>query len=390
MTEEVTLKGLGGTVKELGGTVKELGGTVKGLNDTITILSQKFDLMLSGFAEVRQDIVGLKNDVSGLKNDVSGLKREVTTLQDDMRGVKKYIKLESIFQERQNKEFISKMYIYNHPSNIVVTLHIQQLYTCINREITDADGFLLISSVPIQTIEPSKDVVERIQNKNAAAAFVESLKRNNTYNMKQSVMEYIIIESKHSLSKGKVDKKIRQMKEIHDMLSNAPTMDPKKCFPLYKKMIQDMMQSTRLSLDKLNLPINLIFSSDDISHELCNYVCAIHDGISEEVYNELSLKLLYLDEYAHEIIKEIYKDNTIPKQIKSLLSKKEIHSTRQALDIIVEHDKELEPKITYLQDYVTPFSELEPFFAEMKNKIGVSQFNTITFPSIFTKQTLNQ
>jgi chlorite dismutase len=362
-------------------------------------LSQKFDVLLSGFAELRQDIVGLKNDVSGLKNDVHGLKndvhglkRAVTTLQDDMRGVKKYIKLESTFQERENREFISKIYALNHPTNSIVTLHIQKIYTCAYKEITDLDGFLLISTFPIRAIQLPTELIASSKNP-AVASFAASLKDNNTRNAKQAIMEYIIIESKHSLSKGKVDKKIRQMKEIHDMLSVVPIMDPTQCHPSYTSMIENIGQSTGLPLDKLNLPINLIFSSNDISYELCNYVCAIHDGISEEEYNELSLKLLYSDEYAHDILEEIYKDGTVLKKVKhdikaALFTKdmKSIRSVFALLDSVKMH----RDRIKYLQDYVTPFSELEPFFTEMKNKIGVAQFNTITFPRLFTKQTLNQ
>jgi len=351
---------------------------------TLKSLSQKFDMVLSGFAEVRQDIAGLKNDVFGLK-------RAVSTLQDDMKGVKKYIKLESIFQERENREFISKIYALNHPTNSIITLHIQKIYTCEYKEITDLDGFLLISTFPIHAIQPSTELIASSKNP-AIASFASSLKDNNTRNAKQAIMEYIIIESKHSLSKGKIDKKIRQMKEIRDMLSIAHMIDPTVCHLTYQSMIEDLKQSTGLTSDKLNLPINLIFSSNDISYELCNYVCAIHDGISEEDYNAFSLKLLYSDEYAHDILEEIYKNVTIPKKIKHDIKNalsKDVHSVREVFAML--HSTKLyADKIKYLEDYVTPFSELEPFFAEMKKKIGVSQFNTITFPTLFTKQTLNQ
>jgi hypothetical protein len=286
------------------------------------------------------------------------------------------------------------MYIYNHPSNIITTLHIQKIYTCTNKEITDIDGFLFISTFPIYAIHPSKDVVERIANKDAAASFLSSLKNNNTRNSRQNVMEYIIIESKHSLSKGKVDKKIKQIQEIYEMLDIAYDISidkTKQCFSLYTAMINELQQLTGQSIQELHLPINLIFSSDDISHELCNYINAIHNGISEEEYNTLSLKLLYSDEYAYEIIQDIYKDHSIPKQIKHLLYQKEsIISIRKAFTTIYTNYEKYQSKIIYLQDYVIPYNELESLFLLMKGRIGVSQFNTILFPRLFTKQTFNQ
>ena len=357
-------------------------------------LDTLYKYMVHEFKEIKQDISGLKKDVSELKKDVSELKKDVSMLKDDMRGVKKYIKLESKFQEQQNREFISKMYIYNHPSNIITTLHIQKIYTCTNKEITDIDGFLFISTFPIYAIHPSKDVVERIQNKDAATSFLSSLKNNNTRNSRQNVMEYIIIESKHSLSKGKVDKKIKQINEIYEMLDIAYDISidkTKQCFSLYTTMINELQQSTGQTIQNLHLPINLIFSSDDISHELCNYIHAIHNGISEEEYNMFSLKLLYSDEYAYEIIQDIYKDGSIPKQIKHLLYQKEsIISIRKAFATIYTNYEKYQSKIIYLQDYVTPYNELESLFLLMKGRIGVSQFNTILFPRLFTKQTFNQ
>jgi hypothetical protein len=103
--------------------------------------------------------------------------------------------------------------------------------------------------------------------------------------------------------------------------------------------------------------------------------------------------LLHSDEYARDILHTIFRDNAIPKQIKQALSKKEMQSVRgafAAISAMHENSKDWQSKMIYLQDYVTPFSELEPFFIEMKKHVGVSQFNTITFPALFTKQTLNQ
>ena len=50
----------------------------------------------------------------------------------------------------------------------------------------------------------------------------------------------------------------------------------------------------------------------------------------------------------------------------------------------------LEGNMKYFMGYVTPYSELKPFFDKVIGHLGISQFNTITFPRLFEKKSLNQ
>jgi FtsZ-binding cell division protein ZapB len=382
-------------------------------------LSLKFEQMIDGFSEIRRDITelktdvsilktdvtGLKKDVSGLKKDVSGLKKDVAVLKDDMSGVKKYMKLESNFQELRNREFISKIYQYNHPSNVVITIHVKKLFTKMGREITDCDGLLLISTLPLQINAPQYTIYQDSEWAKKAgpdvAKFSTTLQQtaNKHFQQAERNMEYILIESKHSLWKGKIDLKIRQIDEIHTMLSTVT--NDQQSVSTYKEMVYMLTTMTGLPPDKLDLPINFIYSSDDISQEVRNYIIAINSNTIMDNYDELVFQLFINDPFIDDIVKDICADVTIPKKIKSIIgpNRESMESIRNVFGVLYEKycmdashpdHKKREGNMKYFMGYVTPYSELKPFFDKVIGHLGISQFNTITFPRLFEKKSLNQ
>ena len=299
-------------------------------------------------------------------------------IENDIKGIHKYIKLESKFQELQNRNFIVKAYLYNHNQHSVVILPTTKFFHPSGREITDLDGFLLIRTYPNEIKQPSQELISRLPQTD----FIESLQPNSVeLNPSHKHHEYIIIESKHSLNKGKVDKKIAQILEIKDVLQSIPIKEGH----MYKMIISKLQ--TVVGQTDLNYPINLIFSSDDISNELVQYIESINDGTISDNYDDLTTELFYSDEYIQPIIDSITTDSDIPKQLKSILIKRPSIVDIRNLFSLPSMKEYITP---YLESYLTPYEELASSFEDMKGFVGISQFNTVNLPRLFTAMSLNQ
>ena len=330
---------------------------------------------------LKTDVAVLKTDVAVLKHDMIGVKKDIAGLKNDRDVFYKYMKKESNIQELGDTIFITKLYLYNHPSNSISHIPIKKFFNRNGKEITDIDGFLLISSIPLYNISIKNELLSRHPS---ASVFQSTLKSNrNTYNV-SNVPEYILIESKHSLNKRKVDKKIRQLSEIYDVFSTIKQQG--QSVPKYKSMIKHITESTYLSVDLLDLPINLIFASNDISDELTEYINSIYHGLNEEEYDRLTLQLFINDPYVIEEISDIMQDDTIARQDKGILKRKE------SMHLIKEVFKKLELQSYCTENmnaYLTPFSEVEELFRIVYHGIGTCRYNRVILERLFPKSKLN-
>ena len=106
-----------------------------------------------------------------MKEGFNRIEKDISILKDDMKGVHKYIKLESKFQELRNRNFIVKAYLHNHNQHSVIVLSTTMFINPFGKEITDLDGFLLIRTYPNDVKQPSQDLISRLPQAN----FIESL-----------------------------------------------------------------------------------------------------------------------------------------------------------------------------------------------------------------------
>jgi hypothetical protein len=325
-----------------------------------------------------EDEITLRSLYDMVRDGFHRIEKDVSMLKDNMNGVIKYIKLESKFQELQNRNFISKIYLHNHDNHHITTLGTTNFFNSSGKLITDLDGFLFIYTYPRTNPQLSSDMISRLPNQ----SFMNTLGSNRVeLNPAHKHHEYIIIESKHSLSKGKVDKKIAQMIEIHNVLRHHNV----KGVPLYESMIQQICRETNMK--ELYYPINLIFSSDDISHELREYIIDINKGIDEATYDRHTTTLFYSDPFISSVMGAIDNNPTIPKMYKPMFERKQpISYIRHAF-----HDKSfMAYRTEYVNGYLVPFSKLRTTLQSMVGFVGIAQFNTVELPRIFEKTSLNQ
>ena len=307
-----------------------------------------------------------------MKEGFNRIEKDISILKDDMKGVHKYIKLESKFQEVRNRNFIVKAYLHNHNQHSVIVLSTTMFINPFGKEITDLDGFLLIRTYPNDVKQPSQDLISRLPQAN----FIESLRPNSAHlNPNHKQHEYIIIESKHSLNKGKVDKKISQMLQIKQVLQSVAENGTSK-FDMMISQLRSVIGQT-----DINYPINLIFSSDDISNELVQYVESINNGSISDNYDNLTTDLFYSDEYIQQII------DTIPKEYKSVFTQ---HLSIVHIRNLFSLEAMKEYKSSYIESYLTPYEELITSFEDMRGFVGISQFNTVNLPRLFTAISLRQ
>jgi len=352
-----------------------------------------------------------------LNDRISKIEETLSTLNNHMIAMQKYTKLESDFQEEENTSFIIKLYLQNHPYHRLDAIHVKKCYPPHGYELTDFDGLLLARNdvgMAQHNNEKQRNMKNRWntlyqprhQTHNASSHPLNRMLQSAPSRKHVKVasdlhtLYYLLIESKHGLSKGKVDKKLKQIKSIHEILRGAPSVSSE--VESYNKMIKQMIFDTHLSIDQLDHPIELIFSSDDISDSLVEYIVAIHNGMTEETYDRIVHQLIFEDKYMMGVVEmitaELKKQNASHRSHEASVSNK-TNANREAQHLSMREIREMllsdvfankRAKYVYMMDYITPFSELEETFRQMRHHVGALQRNRVLFSSVFRKATLNR
>ncbi len=348
--------------------------------------------ILESIKELKTDVKGLKEDVKGLKEDVKGLKEDVSGIRHDLDDLTKnyrdYTDKESRFQEVRNTNFIVNLLRYNNAAPNIIPININKFYNIDNSDITNFDGCVYVNSV----IKGNITMKSRLLNR--AISFTP--KNNININSPMFKMnDLIIIESKHSGNKLKVDTKIRQMFTIYNLLKSVPSMDLEKVNPSFRTFITYFLNLCKITMNELPLNINLIFSSDDISMYLKDYIININNGITKEQYLVHSSNLFKNDTYVAKIIKYISERNNKIEGLSSE-SKRKIFdayfkNSSPNISEIIELFKEVPNKYKNadITMYFTPYEKLDKYFKFIKGSIGVCQFNKGIFPKFFPVDSLN-
>jgi hypothetical protein len=199
--------------------------------------------------------------------------------------------------------------------------------------------------------------------------------------------QLIIVESKRSLSKVKVDTKLAQIFEFTHILQQIGTIDFTTAMEPFKKCMSELSQFSELSIHDLQqIETKLIFGSDDILFNVHEYILAIQNGITEEKYYELCGKMFYEDKDAIPFVRNIVELKTTPKDVKKMLKHYETYDELRMS--IYTHFAEY--NLGYIAPYFTPFAELEHFFKTFKDSVGIVQFNKANFPTLFQYSNMNQ
>jgi hypothetical protein len=327
------------------------------------------------------------------------MKSTISRMQIDIDKFHNYMKTESTFQEIRDTQYIKQLYSINHSTSIVHTLDIENIYNSNGTILTELDGFLFVSDVPL-TI-PSFTPNDRGSRSTYAMTLSEQkpiVPCSGTFC--PSSMSYIIIESKHGLTKTKLDMKLKQFIILKELFTKMSDANHTQYHKLYNDMIDQLISKTQLPLSAISQPTPyMIISSDDISDQLFHYITAIHDGISdEETYDMLMHSMLFSDKYVTRgLFKQIATSKRIPIPFKEIIKKQR---SMTALRDMFSRKNEWMHKLDdidgsiiadivdhIIHDYLTPFSDVKDDFVQLKHHIGVSRLDIVYLPTLFTIET---
>jgi hypothetical protein len=239
--------------------------------------------------------------------------------------------------------------------------------------LSEIDGLILYTPNQNKMPKVSDELLDRA-DKGFQTSLKENLSKINTY---FSDSYLIIVESKRSISKQKVDTKLRQLYEFANILQTLDSIDMNKAVSEFKNMIT-YLDSSSLDINLTAISLLFMFSSDDITPDIRRYIMAIENGITKEEYDILCGKMYTSDIYAKHHLTTLISSDNISHSIKSELK---LNRTYEELAYILQpYLKEYD--MGYLKDFFTPYEELEHIFKFMKGKIGVSQFNKAIFPKL--------
>jgi uncharacterized protein YoxC len=383
------------TLVTLDQKVTQLGQTVTTLNETVTVLSQsvagilttvqtmqdfmvrkfdaidgRFEAIDRKFEAVDKRFEAVDKRFEAIDKRFEAVDKRFDTLQDRVQGIEKtmsrfdaYMKTEARIQEGHDIQFIIKLYYHNYPTHMVDRLNVRDFYRPNQMILTDFDGLLLIRNVSLPLTQPLRPI---------------------------DLTEYIIIESKHSLDKAKVDKKIEQMTDLSAYLAQA---DDEKFLeassPKFQESIRTLLRESKLSVDLLDRPIHLIFASDDISHEVGMYIRAISRGFKNEAdYDNVTKAMFDSDPYVQPIMERIrtMRDRRIRPAIREMIQPGA--SMARIREAFVNHLPFLIE--APIKPYLTPYSALERYFEARKGRIGLSQFGLVEYSPLFPAKGLNR
>lgn len=349
----------------------------------------------------------------------------IQSLLSSIARLEHYNQTEATFQEVRDREMISDLYLQNHPTHYLKKIDVGKFFLPgKGKDLTDFDGFLLVRD-PIYMNQPNSVIHKRNNNTYSfsLASNTKAIMVQPNQSPIQPIFDFILIESKHSLSLHKLHKKLNQMKHIINVFSGK-VADPAtiRGEQSYKDTLQRIMDGSGLTYSELNRPIHLIFASDDIPLHLRIYLQRIHEGItSKEQYDNVLHEVFFMDPDIIEWIGTLNKDRTIPSMhklpflqnnpvfakvssmqvIREILGFDKSKSSNQLAQDAVTYakirerikkignpftkdDRAYNFMIDLLIEYVTDkYHSLSDVFSAMKGRIGYLRFNKIYHPVLF-------
>jgi hypothetical protein len=219
--------------------------------------------------------------------------------------------------------------------------------------------------------------------------------RKNIYNIDKHFIDptLIIVETKRSLSKEKVDIKCGQVVEFKQMLRSLLSIDMKTAKSSFLEMIDTLMKETQMTLSELSeLNVKLIFASDDIPESIVSYIKAMNNADIDDhnMYRYYSYKMYKEDPYIKQFMKTLQKKQKIPGKFKNKLEKARNLPTANEYytELFEKYSEEFEENDikrmkAYIAPYMNHFYDLEYQIQHMYANIGVIKYNVAIFPQLF-------
>lgn len=300
-----------------------------------------------------------------VETDVRVLKEDVKVLKEDVRNLKIYNKNESLIQEKKHASLLKK-YLLTYDGNATIKIiQFGNFYLPYDKNpLTDIDGCVIQKKVPF---------------------FIKGVnKQSNIYDDGRVVF----IESKHSITKTILDKKLVQFVKIIRAINQVQNNE----YSPMKNEKYDFDDMIRIH-DIKNFPKGFAFllSTDKMSPDSVRLAVAITRGeLTEEHYYDILYDYIML----HPILKDIQNDKSVNKNIvRSLINAKTVEEFASYLQWEVpgihstpkekaEYKKKetLRPYINGLKSLLVPYNDYKDILTILKGKIGFISVDEIQLP----------
>ena len=344
--------------------LKKIDSDVSELKVRVTAIEKRLDRL-----EERMD--RLEERMDRLEEKVDKLDVRMTSLETNF---KIYKLQESIIQEGVNTEYIYKLLRSNLPTEYIIKIKTPfDFYPPKGNRITDIDGCILLNP----TIKGAKLIDDRLPG---------FILKDNSHKISTKLLKQItiIIESKHSLNKYKIDNKFRNMLDIENVLKSYDTIDITTTQKGFKKMI------CNIDISKFPKNVNIIFASEDLKSELNDFLKEIYEGtLTESVYNRCTINSLLEDDFYKALIADSTIQKDIIDELKTLLeevfSDEDISNNLETIRNNCKIDK-YGNRSKYLSQYILPFTDIhESLYKHVIGKFGIFQYNNLYMPHILSE-----
>ena len=180
--------------------------------------------------EFKQD---LENIRLSIKQDINVIDKRLTNIENDLSITKdnfnKYIKSDATGIEKELGETFQLHFKNILPNSLYKNLNSFKLYDCTGNLITELDVCSII--------------------------YLHNFDSLNKKNIDQ-IINFVIIEAKHKITKDKIVEKIFQVHKIINLIKKIPTIDRLKCHKNFRSMINQFNIQNKYPLE--NIPIDKI------------------------------------------------------------------------------------------------------------------------------------
>ena len=332
---------------------------------TDSFSDKQIEQLIKVVNEVIQPIVTpIIDKLNKLDDKVNKIETKLDKLDKSFNG---YISKESEIYELKSNDIFSRF--LNENNKMYKELSLRLFYSS-TKLITDFDGLFLVNY-----LEHTKSI-KPIYNNNGK-------QKNVVHDFPNR--QIVIIEAKHDLDKSKIDKKLMQIMEIQEVLTNnvTSTSGTRGTNRDYQDMLNNpefqILLQQYTDIGKSN--IYLLFAAENITNVLEKYIQAIYEGsLDKERYIELTNKILA--SHDKKLLDTIIKSgaNTLRTSTNNEL-KTYINNFVPEYDYINQYNfsqkNEYHNLMMVLKSYAIPYENLN--WQMFSGKIGIIMNNEVKF-----------
>ena len=191
--------------------------------------SEKLNIIIAEIGGMKSEIGGIKGEIAGIKGEIAGIKKEIKNIKTDLTDFRqefnKYKKQDSDFQESRVNNLVISLLRRNKNTYNINLLPIENVYMPYSRTaLSEFDGLILYTPNQAKMPHVSDELIERVDK-----TFRDTLKDNITQiNTVFTNPQLIVVESKRSISKLKIDTKIMQIYEFIHILNEGEIIKDQK------------------------------------------------------------------------------------------------------------------------------------------------------------------